>query len=363
MKHTLALKTKVVTVSLLASGASFPTFANEDNGEFFGNLRAGYISSEDDMGIRNKSSAIGGKFGYLSPEWSGLSAGATIYATEELGKDDEGSFFGADGDGYSILGEAFLQANFGNTQIKGGRFEYDSPFADTDDIRMVPNTFQGAVLENTSILDTTIHAGHLRKWAGVDTDEPEEFRSLNDDEGVHFIGAEYEGIESINLQAWYYDANDLAQFSYFEAVYSGDNFEICAQFSSQDDDTSDNSGTDADIYGILGSVNVGDFTVTAAYNDVDGTATDGFGGGPFYTSADDHTIADVEDQDAIATGIEYGGIEGLTLGVLNVNFGEGEDEIDYYAAYEVNDSLSFELIHADFNDDGESTRLIANFGF
>lgn len=88
-----------------------------------------------------------------------------------------------------------------------------------------------------------------------------------------------------------------------------------------------------------------------------------FGGGPFYTSADDHTIADVEDQDAVATGIEYGGVEGLTLGVLNVNFGKGEDEINYYAAYEVNDSLSFELIHADFNDDGESTRLIANFGF
>jgi outer membrane porin, OprD family len=224
-------------------------------------------------------------------------------------------------------------------------------------------TFQGVVLSNTSFADTTIHAGHLSKWAGVDTSEPEEFRHLNNDEGVNFIGAEYEGIDSVALQAWYYDAKDFAQLSYFEAVYSADNFELGAQFAKQDDDTSDNSGPDGDAYGVYGSVNISDFTLTAAYNDVDGTVTNGFGGGPFFTSADDHTIDGTEDQDALALGVEFGGFENLTLGVLNVDFGKGEDEINYYAAYEVNDSLSFELVHADMNDDGESTRLIANMSF
>ncbi|MEZ5524095.1 MAG: OprD family outer membrane porin [Pseudomonadales bacterium] len=328
MKNTFSLKTRLVTASLLTAAASQPAFASGENGEFFGNLRLGYISAEDDTGIRAKSSAIGGKFGYLSPQWNGLSAGATVYATEDLGQDDEGSFFGADGDGYAILGEAYLQAHVGNNVIKGGRFEYDSPFADTDDIRMVPNTFQGAVFTNTSLADTTLQVAHLRKWAGVDTDEPEEFRHLNDDEGVNLIGAVYEGFEALSLQAWYYDADELAQLSYFEAVYSGEYFEFGAQFSAQNDDTSDNSGTDGDIYGIFASVNISDFTLAAAYNEVDGTATDGFGGGPFYTSADELTIAEVEDQDAFAAGLEYTGIEGLTLGILNVNFGEGEDETE-----------------------------------
>ena len=113
----------------------------------------------------------------------------------------------------------------------------------------------------------------------------------------------------------------------------------------------------------MGSVNISDFTLSAAYNDVDGTLTDGFGGGPFFTSADDHTIDGTLDQSAVAVGAEYGGIEGLTLGVLNVNFNKGEDETDYYAAYEVNESLSFELIHADMNKDGNNTRLVANLSF
>lgn len=347
----------------LLFGSAVPALVAAENEGFSGNLRTGYISSEDSVDLRTKSSAIGGKFGYVTPRWLGLSAGATLYATQEISKDDEASFFGADGDGYSIIGEAYLQADLGDTSIKGGRFEYDSPFADTDDIRMIPNTFQGVVLSNTGFTDTTLHAGHLTKWAGVDTDESEKFRHLNNNDGVNFFGVEYAGFDSLALQAWYYDADDLSQFSYFEAVYSAENYQFGAQYSTQDDDTANNLGTDGDILGVFAIINIDDFIFSAAYNEVDGTATDGFGGGPFFTSADDHTIADVRNQDAIATGIEYAGFEGLTLGVLNVNFGKGEDETDYYAAYQVNDSLSFEVIHADMNRDGESTRLIANFGF
>jgi len=202
MTSTFSLKPSLAIASLLAAATTLPAYADAENEGVSGNLRAGYISSEDGAGIRTKSSAIGGKFGYVSPQWNGLTAGATVYATEEIGKDDEGSFFGADGDGYAILGEAYLQATLGDTSIIGGRFELDTPYADTDDIRMVPNTFQGAILTNTSLADTTIHVGHLTKWAGVDTDEPEEFRHLNDDDGVHLIGAIYEGIESVSLQAW-----------------------------------------------------------------------------------------------------------------------------------------------------------------
>ncbi len=33
------------------------------------------------------------------------------------------------------------------------------------------------------------------------------------------------------------------------------------------------------------------------YNRVDGVVTNGFGGGPFFTSSEDHTVADVKDQE------------------------------------------------------------------
>jgi len=363
MTATFSLKPSFVIASLLAAATTLPAYAEAENEGFSGNLRTGYISTENDSGDRSKSSAIGGKFGYVSPQWSGVNFGATVYATETLGEDDETSFFGSDGEGYAILGEAYLQATLGDTSILGGRFEFDSPFADTDDIRMIPNTFQGAVLTNNSRADTTLHLGHLRKWAGVDTDEREKFRDLNNNDGVTLLGAIYEGFDAITLQAWYYQAKDFAQLSYLEAVYSANNYELGVQYSDQNDDSSDKTGPDGDVYGIYGSVNVADFTLTTAYNDVDGTVTNGFGGGPFFTSADDHTIDGTLDQSAIAVGAEYGGIESLTLGVLSVNFDKGEDETNYYAAYEVNESLSFELIHADMNKDGNSTRLVANLSF
>jgi len=138
------------------------------------------------------------------------------------------------------------------------------------------------------------------------------------------------------------------------------------QYGSQKNDTpAATRDLTSDVFGLMGSVNISDFTLSAAYNDADGTLTDGFGGGPFFTSADDHTVDGTLDQSAVAVGAEYGGIEGLTRGVLNANFdkGEGEDETDYYAAYEVNKSLSFERIHADINKDSNNTRLVANQSF
>jgi len=36
-------------------------------------------------------------------------------------------FFDSKFASYAILGEAFVQAMFGNTTIKGGRFELDTP--------------------------------------------------------------------------------------------------------------------------------------------------------------------------------------------------------------------------------------------
>jgi hypothetical protein len=70
-----------------------------------------------------------------------------------------------------------------------GRFELDTPYADTDDIRMVANTFQGLLLSNSDIPGTTLYFTHLDKWAGVDADIPESFREMNGDDGLNALGA------------------------------------------------------------------------------------------------------------------------------------------------------------------------------
>jgi len=88
----------------------------------------------------------------------------------------------------------------------------------------------------------------------------------------------------------------------------------------------------------------------------------GFGGGPFFTSAEDHTIADVADQEAMSYGAEYA-LGSLTLGVNHTNLDKGEDETDYLASFTVNDKHSLDLIYSDMNDDGNMLRFFANYNF
>jgi hypothetical protein len=323
----------------------------------------GFIHAEDDAGDETDGSAIGGKLGVISPTWQGLSAGATFYTTGELFDDENGDFFSSENDSYSILGEAYVQGELGNTMLRIGRFELDTPHADTDDIRMIPNTFQGLLLSNNDLPSTTLYFTHLDKWAGVDSDVPERFQEMNGDDGVSAVGAVYEGIERLTLQGWYYQGRDLAKLFYLESMYELESFSIGLQFGSQSDDTNDDSGPDGDVWGITGSYALADFTLTAAYNDVSGTVINGFGGGPYFTSADDHTIDGIEDQEAIAFGLEYGGIEALTLGMLHVDFDQGANETDYFAVYDVNEQLALELIYTDMHEDGDFVRLMANYGF
>lgn len=354
-----------VTVGALLSSA---VYAKEqqvmaDEGQFSGNLRIGYITDEDDIGNSATSSAFGGKLGYVSSNWNGLSAGGTLYATEKLFNDENGDFFGSDGESYAILGEAFIQGNFGSTEIKAGRFEFDSPYADTDDIRMVPNTFSGAVLSNNDIANTTLYAAYLDQWAGVDSETPEDFTELNGDKGIFAAGAVFEGIDNLALQGWYYHGSDFASLVYAEAMYEIGDLVLGVQFGTQSDDTIDNSGPDGDVYGVVASYTLNDFTVSAAYNDVSGTITNGFGGGPFFTSSADHTIGDVLDQNAMAAGVDYTGIDKLTLSFLHVAFDQGADETDLTATYEFSDEMNIEAIYHHMHEDGDMLLVRFNVGF
>ncbi len=355
--------TKTLIAVAVLTATPFSAVNAAEDAEVFANLRSGIISSEDADGDNTSATAIGGKLGFISPQKSGFRAGATLYTTQKLSHDDNNEFFDSKGSGYTILGEAYIQFEFPYHQIKVGRFLFDSPHADTDDIRMIPNTFQGAMLTNTSFAHTEVTLAWLDRWSGVGADRPEDFNRINDDEGLFVAGVANESIENLGLQAWYYYADDLASWFYTEALYETDAFTLGAQFGSQDDETADNSGNDGDVWGLLASVNIADLTFSATYNRVSGTVINGLGGGPYFTSADDHTIEGVEDEKAFGLGVEYSGIDQLTLAVYHLDLDQQENEWNFVAGYELNDALSFEFVHLDMSDDGKSSRLIMNYSF
>ena len=88
----------------------------------------------------------------------------------------------------------------------------------------------------------------------------------------------------------------------------------------------------------------------------------GFGGGPFFTSDEDHTIADVIDQEAMRYGVEYE-LSRLSVAFNHTDFDKGEDETDYLASFAVNENHSLDLIYSDMYDDGDMLRFFANYSF
>ncbi|MES9923116.1 MAG: OprD family outer membrane porin [Candidatus Thiodiazotropha endolucinida] len=328
-----------------------------------GYVRVGVIETEDQAGDSSEGSALGGKLGYITSDWQGLSAGISVYTTQELADNENGDFFATDNKGYTLIGEAYVKGTLHNTVLKLGRFEIDTPHADTDDIRMVPNTFQGVAINNEDIVDFVVSFVFLHEWAGVDADIPEKFKDINGDDGVFALGVEYYGIDAAALQAWIYKGRDLASLVYVEGICETEQVSIGVQYGWQSDDTVDDSGPDGEVYGVTASYTVDDIVLSAAYNDVSGTVIDGFGGGPYFTSADDNTIGEVEDQQAVTLGFEYVGIQELTLGLMHADFDSGSNETDYYAIYESGEDLVFELIYTDLHEEGHFVRLMGNYYF
>ena len=325
------------------------------NAQTEGQLRLGVVRIEDEVGGTASTASLGGSLGVKTDSLKGISLGAKFYTTNALfGKDKEGMFLDSNNDSYSIVGEAYIQADFGKTSIKAGRQVVDTPYANNDDIGMIPNTFEGYTLINQDIPDTTVTLASLDKWAGIDTDTPEEFNEMQSSgDAVLIAGVIYEGVENSTLQAWHYRLDDV-NFNYIEAGYETEQFNLAMQYTDQDNDNS--------AFGVSAGMNFGELVLSTAYNKVDGMVTNGFCGGPFLTSAEDHTVAEVVDQEAILVGAEYA-IADVSLALTHVAFDKGEDETDYVVSYAVNENHTLDLIYSDMYDDGNMVRFFANYSF
>lgn len=348
-------KIKFSALALLSIAQS--AFSAESLGEAFNNasmtgtMRLGSVQHQNATSEKTSTVALGGYLNMMTDSIAGISLGTTFYTTNALlGKNEEGMFLGSDKQSYSILGEAYLQAELGNSLVKVGRQIIQTPFADSDDIGMIPNTFQGYTLINQDIPDATVIVAKLDRWSGVDSERPERFIKLGD-KGVLMAGTVYEGFQNTTLQAWHYQLDEM-DLDYLEADYESEYFNVGVQYTDQDNKNR--------TWGLTAGMEIGDLALHSAYNKVEGIVANGFGGGPFFTSGEDHTIADTPDQEAVLIGAAYK-IGDITLASTHVDFDKGANETDYIASYAINTALSFDLIHSDLYEDGKLTRFFVNY--
>ena len=369
-----------------------------------GQLRAGYIDFDEDDTLHTSAYALAGHFHLYSKRWNGLMVGAEAYAVfnSRIGSSSHtlnGDFFNDEGKSFILISQAYLDGKWGNTEIKLGRQSLDTPHADSDDIRMMPNYFEAYSITNTDIDDFTFTAGLIDKMAGWENAvNSAEFVDVGETlgvgqkiDGIYYASASYEGIKDLSLSLWYYHYSDIANVLYAEMGYSQQLSTHTILTLGLQYDGSSEAGVallgqqDAQTYGISLEANFEDIGVTilTAYNQDSGdTGAMGLslGGGAFFTSMEDQTL------DALGTSgsawvigagynFEKVGLDGLAFGIAYGNF-EADDasvyhtnEIDAILEYQWNDKISATAAYTSIEhkvahfQDYTQLRIIANYNF
>lgn len=346
-------------------------------GKASGQILAAYVSQNNEVGTDTYGTSLGGILKYETADWNGLKLGAAAYVSQKVGfaTGDDGEtnldLFDEAGKSYAYLGEAYIDYSVGDISLRVGRQLIDTPFADTDDIRMHPNTFEAAIATYKGVEATTLVAGYVKRWAGYDSgDEKSTFKKLDgiegESNGAAVIGVMNESIENLAVQGWYYDADNVADLYYADAAYAilfseTMGMELSAQWARFNEKS--DSGVDGSVYGARAIANAGMLTVGAAYNrgsNDDGKSPPiGFGGGPYYTSMQELTIEGMEDSRAYQLSAQFDmagiGIEGATLMALYGDFKSTPmemhvKEIDVIASFEISETVSGDVSYAAIDD-------------
>jgi len=369
-----------------------------------GQIRAGYITFSEDGESRTNAYALGGHFDFNTKRWNGFMVGAEVYTVLNLGVNQDpihinGDLFNENGKSFILISQAYLDGKWGNSEIKLGRQTLDTPHADSDDIRMMPNYFEAYTITNTDIADLTLTAGLITKMAGwengVNSAEfvhvNETLGTVDDTDGIYYASASFEGIKDLSLNLWYYNYNDIANVIYAEAGYSYSFTKETTLTLGLQYDSSKETGAallgkqDANTFGVsmeLASEEIG-VHILASYNQDNGeTGAMGLslGGGAFFTSMEDQTLDTIGTAGKawmIGTGFHFSaiGMEGLNAGIAYGNFKADaaalyeSNEIDAVIDYSLSDKFSVTAAFAsvDFKmngtEDYDQFRMIANYNF
>lgn len=359
-------------------------YAQAETIEYNTNVRVGaqYHDSTDTQA--GNDLALGGYLHAQTKSVSGISLGATLHTSNALFNQNDAfrvPFFTTESKSYAILSEAYIKGEFDKTTFILGRQLIDTPFLDSDDIGMVPNTFEAYTIMNQDIKDISLLYSYVRNMSGVDADIPEEFSDINAGAGAHIVGINYEAVENIALSGWFYHIPDFAKLTYLDAGYENSvesfNYALGAQVALQDFVV----GESAKIFGLSASAEHQEsaLTLSLAYNkSFDEVAINGFGGGPFFANDEHMTLADVgKDGSMLIYGVDWDASEvltkGLSIGIKQAQLKDGQnhegDEADILLSCIASDRLTFDAVYSTLDnskisgDEFDNLRVFVNYSF
>ncbi|MDO9207368.1 MAG: OprD family outer membrane porin, partial [Sulfuricurvum sp.] len=294
-------------------------------GEFYGRLRSNMFWWDWDNAVAGKTAdnnmwGLGGSLVYKTGFYKGFGATAGFYGTVPMhddnlvgtsvtnygkaGKDTYRTRLDGTEAAIGVVAEAYGEYKAGKTDVTVGRQMIDSIMLASNDTKMVPNTFEAAMIENKDISNTKIRAGYIMSQKLRDH---QSFHSIlaydgtttpakvneNDDSGVHkglslkniaslkedanpemiLITAENKSIPNLKLDAEYvgikgFFSTAIAEANYQVALGNGWTLTPGIRYLKQMDDGAGKIGGAA-LNGSLGNdkSGVGYNTAAASYRD------------------------------------------------------------------------------------------------
>jgi len=280
------------------------------DGKVTGQIRSMYAGYDYKTTKDISSTALGGILKYETAKLYNLSAGVAFNTSNDINLKNNPELSSSKGN-YTVLSEAYLNYKYNDFNLRVGRQKIDTPLADSDDIRMIDNSFKGYVATYEAN-GFNLMLGHLQEWQGYDAGLNDGWIKTGTD-GTNFGGISYNDIFTFNI--WYYNITKQVNAIYLD---SGMEYKINQDLSINgavqylNEQELDNSQLSANIYGAnleLTAFNIG---LNFAYNHSDKqkqkASFSGFGGGTLYTSMDTMILDEItEDRsaDAYVSGIVY----------------------------------------------------------
>ena len=296
------------------------------HGVVSGQIRSMYADNtkKDPTQSNDYATAVGGFLKYKLAQYHGFNAAVAFSTSQNInslsGKDAEyNPVLSSQEKNYTELTQAFVNYKYEKLNVRAGRQMIDTPLADSDDIRMIANSFEAYIAEY-ELSGFELMAGHIVSWQGTDVDLDASWDKTGKD-GTNFGGVSYHDMYEMN--AWFYNITGKTNATYVDVGIQYEEIDeliLHAGIQYLNQQELDSSGTAASIYGVLAETIYKGFGVSISYNKAakqkDKESFSGFGGGTLYTNMDsmilDNITKDREVQ-AVSAGLTY---ENEHFGVL-----------------------------------------------
>ena len=272
----------------IAPSASQDTPAFFRDSKFSAQLRSFYFDRDKYDNSTSEAWALGGSLSYQSGYLADFfRIGATGYTSQPLYAPDDrdGTLLLKPGqEGYAVLGQLYGEFKFTDKIFAAiGAKSYNTPYINANDVRMTPNTFEGATTYGTIGGDDgdpsfRFGGGYISKIKQKNDDEfvpmSEAAGAPNVDRGVYVAGGNYI-VGNFTIGAAEYYSEDIINIFYTESKYAfqlgdGVKLNLAAQYSDQQS-TGNNLLTgkpfSADQWGVKSDLAIGPTLLTLAYTD------------------------------------------------------------------------------------------------